>query len=154
MAGALLRRRFEIETGIRNISLTHESGYGVLLEQIQSFPGEESIEMKARKWYTDTFLPASKRIESSNLPEKYENLQTGDIFILIMEFFRNYMDGIPTDTGFETIISGFMFAHGISQRRLLRSLPFRIVSAMIFRKVKKKRSTHRLHRSEHGGNYS
>jgi hypothetical protein len=150
MVGALLRRRFETETGIRNISLTHESGYGVLLEEIRVLPEEESIEVKARRWYNDTFLTASEKIKSSGLQKKYENLRTGDIYNLIMEFFRNYMDGAPPHTSFETLISGFMFAHGMSPRRLLRSLPLRIISALILGKGKRRRSTHRPGRPERG----
>jgi hypothetical protein len=132
MGGVLARRRFEAETGIRTITLTHESGYGVLLAEVgrcSMDDGETDIAC-ARKWYSETFLPACTRIEKSGLPARYPALRVGDLYVLVNEFYRTYLDGIPEGTGYDSIISGFMVAHGM-RRRSLHLPMFRVMSAAV-----------------------
>jgi hypothetical protein len=51
MAGVLSRKRFESETGIRNIALTYEYGYKILLEDILRYFEGAVSEQKARNCY-------------------------------------------------------------------------------------------------------
>jgi hypothetical protein len=133
MAGVMARRRFETETNIKTITLTHENGYQVLLEEVKRFPGNGETDAQARRWYSERFLPACRRIEASSLPRRYRELQSGDIYVLINGFYGNYMGGVPPYAHYDTIISGFMFAHGIRQRRLLRFPPFKLMTPLMLR---------------------
>jgi hypothetical protein len=134
MRGALSRRRFETQTGLKSINLTYEIGYQTLLREIEEYPGKE-IGKRARMWYTDTYLPAYREIRASVLPMKYRELRTGDIYVLIVDFFVKYMGGIPEGVGFATCISGFLFAHGITQNRFFRGFPFRLIGRLLYGKA-------------------
>jgi hypothetical protein len=134
MAGVMARRRFETETNIRTITLTHENGYEALLEEVKRYPGNGGTAVQARRWYSECFLPACKRIVASSLPRHYRELQAGDIYVLINGFYRSYMGGVPPYTHYDAIISGFTFAHGIRQRHPLRFPPFRLLTALILRR--------------------
>ena len=134
MAGVMARRRFESETGIRTITLRYENGYEALLEEVKHYPGGGETAALARRWYAECFLPACRRIEASSLPRRYRELQSGDLYVLINGFYRSYMGGVPPYTLYDTIISGFMFAHGIRQHRPLRFPPFKLVTALMLRR--------------------
>jgi hypothetical protein len=134
ISGALLRRRFESETGLRNVNLSVESGYGVLLEEVKKFHGED-ISENPKKWYSEIFLPACSVIRDSQLLSFYPELNERDIFVLIAGFYNDFMDGIPAED-FEAIISGFMFAHSIPEHRRWRNSPFRLLGKMINRRGK------------------
>ncbi len=134
MSGALSRRRFETQTGLKSISLTYEYGYRILLDDILHYPEGTEVEQKVRNWYTMVYLPASSCIEDSELPGVYQGLQTGDIYVLIVDFYRKFMGGIPENTSFESLRSGFSFAHHVQQGRLLRMLPFRVIHFLLFRR--------------------
>lgn len=126
LSGAFLRRRFENETGLRNIRLTHEIGYGVLLDEVSSSVGE-SITEKAKNWYSGYYLPACSFIRKSTLISEFPDLSEGDIFVIITEFYREFMGGFPPNTGFQTLISGFMFARRIPECRIYRKVPFQVL---------------------------
>jgi hypothetical protein len=132
LAGALARRRFESETGLRNIKLVHERGYEVLYSEIGRYPLKDGITQKAKQWYSGFYLDSCKKIQQSPLPEKYPDLNVGDIFVIIMQFYREFMKTIPENVRFETLISGFMFARMIPQKRLYRLFPFRFIRGLIF----------------------
>ena len=134
MSGSLSRRRFETQTGIKSITLTHENGYEALLEEVMQYPADGGVIKKGRKWYSEIFLRACKRIERTSLPGHYREIQTGDIYVLINRFYRNYLGGVPHYTDYDTIISGFMFAHGIRQRRPLRFPLLNLLSALFLRR--------------------
>jgi hypothetical protein len=134
MSGALSRRRFEAETNIRTITLTHGNGYDVLLEEAKQYPVNDGTTPRARRWYSERFLPACRRIEATSLPKHYRDLQSGDIYVLINGFYNSYLGGVPSYTHYDTIISGFMFAHGIRQRRFLRFPLFRLVTVWFLRR--------------------
>lgn len=134
ISGALLRRRFESETGLRNINLTVESGYGVLLEEVKKFHGE-GISENLKKWYSEIFLPACSVIRESQLLSFYPELNERDIFVLIARFYNDFMGGIPAED-FQAVISGFMFAHSIPEHRRWRNSPFRLLGKLINRRGK------------------
>jgi hypothetical protein len=135
-AGALSRRRFESQTGLKNINLYFETGYAVLLDELsrragESGRGKRDLHSFARKWHSELFIPASSEIAKSELPKRYPGLTPGDIFVLILGFYRDFFDGLPQDVSFETAISGYMFAHALPQRRPWRIFPFRILQTLL-----------------------
>jgi hypothetical protein len=124
--GALLRRRFESETGIKNIVLTKEMGFEQLLKEVYAYPEGEKAEEKAMLWKSNWFLPGCAAIEHSSLPRYYKNLRTEDMYVLVSGFYSDFMGGYPEEISFDTIISGYLFARRIKNRRLLRFFLFRI----------------------------
>ncbi len=62
LEGASSRRRFEQETGLKNVRLAYESGYAVLLEEIAGFreAEEPAARERARRW-AHPLLPARLR---------------------------------------------------------------------------------------------
>jgi len=110
--GAFYRRRFETETGIRGIDLVYESGYRVLLEEISRHGGGGG----AAAWYSGEYLPACRIIERTNLPSAYEELNPGDIYVLVADFFRKYAGSRP-EHGFDSVLSTFLFAHHAQKSR-------------------------------------
>jgi hypothetical protein len=140
--GALSRRRFESLTGLKNINLFRETGYEALLEELSLGEevslrsgavgaGKRGLRSPARKWYTELFIPAVSEIAESELPKLYPGLTPGDIFVLILRFYREFFGGLPEDVSFETAVSGYLFAHALPQRRPWRILPFRILQTLI-----------------------
>lgn len=136
LSGMFFRRRFENDTGLKNIHLTHEIGYRELLEEASAFRGESIIE-KAKNWYSEFYLPACNSIGKSTLLSEYPDLSEGDIFVVITEFYKEYMGGFPANTGFQTLISGFMFARKIPERRLYRTFPFHVLRRLFGLKGRK-----------------
>jgi hypothetical protein len=135
-AGALSRRRFESQTGLKNINLFFETGYAFLLDELlrragASGRGKRELHSFARKWYSELFIPACSEITKSELPKNYPGLAPGDIFVLILRFHREFFGGLPEAVSFKTAVSGFMFAHALPQRRLWRFLPFRFLQTLI-----------------------
>jgi hypothetical protein len=135
MAGVLARRRFETETEIKNIRLTHENGYAALLDDIGFYPGDGDVAARARKWYSEAFLPACRDIERAGLLNRYPSLQPGDVYVLITRFYRHYLGGIPEYENFNALISGFMFSHAIHRPRILRFPLLRMLTKPILRNV-------------------
>jgi hypothetical protein len=138
VAGAMYRRKFESLTGIRNIALTHENGFEILLREVEDHVEGDDVAVRGRNWYSQEFLPRCKKIEKSVLPHHYGDIQVGDIYVLIGEFYRNFMGGIPEGADYGTVISGFVFAHGLRRRRIFRGPFFKVISMLILRRVKKK----------------
>ncbi len=138
VAGAMYRRKFESLTGIRNITLTHESGFETLLREVEDHVAGGDVSVRGRNWYSQDFLPRCKKIEKSVLPQHYGDIQVGDIYVLISEFYRSFMGGIPEGADYDTILSGFIFAHGLRGRRILRSPLFKMISMLIIKKGRKK----------------
>lgn len=146
LTGAIYRRRFEGVTGLKNIDLSIEAGYKYLLEEASaSAPGENSPR-GGKKWYTQQFLPACSEIKRSRLPGLYRDLSIGDIYVLIMRFYKDIMgeDQVPAGRGnadFQAMISSFMFAHKLPRRRMYRLFPFRVIGSVFYRQGGKKGST-------------
>jgi hypothetical protein len=135
-AGALSRRRFESRTGLKNINLFNETGYEVLLDEmsrapVTGGPVKRDVRSSARKWYSEIFIPAHSEIAKSELPKVYPGLTPGDIFVLILRFYRDFFGGLPEDVSFRTAISGYLFAHALPQRRPWRFFPFRLLQTLI-----------------------
>ena len=134
--GALSRRRFESRTGLKNINLFFETGYEVLLAELSrrsGAGGAEKLDLRssARKWYSELFIPAVSEIAKSELPRVYPELAPGDIFVLVLRFYRDFFGGLPEGVSFKTAVSGYVFAHALPQRRPWRFLPFRIIQTLI-----------------------
>lgn len=76
----------------------------------------------------------SIQFKNSSLPEIYRSLQTGDIYVLIIDFFNKFMGGIPDNISFETIILGFSFAHHVQRKNIFRRLSSSIMKLLFFEK--------------------
>jgi hypothetical protein len=145
LSGALFRRRFESETGLKNIRLTSEIGYRLLLEEIESSSGTSKAK-KAKQWYSSCYLPFCAQIGRSEIQSYYPGYSEGDIFVLVARFYRDFIDmrcskthlSGAHDLSFRTLISGFMFAHRIPERRVFRSVPFRLLNRLVLAGEKKK----------------
>jgi hypothetical protein len=133
--GALSRRKFEQETGLKNVELINETGYAVLLKDISQYRGELSVQEKAAEWYSSVFLRAIKEIKGSKLMRRYPAQKPQDIYVIIARFYHEFMGGLPQGASFGTVISGFTFAHRIPQRRLLRAAPIRFVHRILFNRA-------------------
>jgi hypothetical protein len=120
--GALSRRDFEHRTGLRNLELARESGYRTLIREIEDCPGEEDLRERARGWHTEVYLPACRKIGASGMPEVYQGLGEGDLYVLVADFYRRFMGGKPQGVDFDLLISGFLFAHRIRERPSLPAL--------------------------------
>jgi hypothetical protein len=144
LSGALYRRRFESEMGLKNIRLTSEIGYRLLLEEIESSAGTGKAE-RAQQWYSTCYLPFCAQIGRSEIQSFYPGLSEGDIFVLIVGFYRDFIEVRCNDKNisgvqgisFRTLISGFMFAHRIPERRLFRGFPFRMLNRLVLPGEKK-----------------
>ncbi len=123
--GAVSRRLFEQQTGLKNIRLDYTSGYADLLEEVREYGESEDIPGKARDWYSDVYLPRLDSISESELKRRYANCREGDLYLLVTRFFKDLMGGVPKDVGFDTAISAFVFAHQIPRKRLFRRFPLR-----------------------------
>ena len=110
----------------------YENGYSFLRDEIvDSAQDSADLRTAAKRWYSSVFMPAHREIEKSDLKRAYPDLTAGDIFVLITRFYRDFLGGVPEEVGFQTLISGYMFAHRIPQRRALRFFPFNILEAFI-----------------------
>ena len=138
LSGALYRRRFESETGLKNIRLTSEIGYRLLLEEIELYSGASNTH-RAKQWYSSCYLPFCAQIGRSEMQSFYPGLSEGDLFVLVVRFYRDFVDmrcskthlSGAQDFSFGTLISGFMFAHRIPERRMFRSVPFRLLNRLV-----------------------
>ena len=137
MAGTLYRRRFEQETGIRAIVLSFENGFEFLRREAEGYRETGGPSVHGKSWYSQLFLPRCMKIEKSMLPAHYRNLRTGDIYVLIGEFYRNFMGGIPEHTDYDTIISGFLFAHGLPLRRRFRGQVYRLLTHVFMHRMRR-----------------
>jgi hypothetical protein len=135
--GALSRRKFEQETGLKHVELVNETGYAVLQKDISLYPGELPVREKAVEWYSSVFLRALKEIKDSKLIRRYPTQKPQDIYVIIVRFYHEFMGGLPQGVSFGTVISGFTFAHRIPQRRLLRAAPLRLVHRILFNKARR-----------------
>lgn len=129
--GVLLRRRFDVETSLSYVTLSNNRGYEFLLEEIQQYPKEEDIKEKAKKWKSERFLPFCRAIDNSALPNEYPELRTEDIYVLISRFYKEFMNGVPNDIGFETLISGYLFARKKKKQHRVRRLLMRTLSRLL-----------------------
>jgi hypothetical protein len=141
--GAVYRRRFEGQTGLRNIDLHNEAGYQFLLEEVNNLTRGPESTWDSNVWYTRQFLPACSEIEKSKLSGLYKDLTSGDIYVMIMRFYKEFMGSdrppvVNEGKEFRPVISGFMFAHKIPQRRMYRILPFRVIGALFFKQPRRK----------------
>ncbi len=125
--GAMLRRRFESETGLKNVVLEHERGYEQLLREVEEYPSDEPYQEKAQQWKSHWLLPGCSAIAASHLTHKYPDLSSGDIYVLISGFYHDHMNGYPKNVSYETLISGFTFGRRIKKRRLFRFFIFRLL---------------------------
>jgi hypothetical protein len=50
---------------------------------------------------------------------------------MIVDFYDAYTGGQDRDIGFDTLISGFLFAHGIGEKKTLKHAVRRILLALL-----------------------
>jgi hypothetical protein len=65
--GIISRRRFESETGLKNIRLTYEPGHQILLDEIKRYQAPGDMKEEAAAWQSTVFLPACRKIEQDGL---------------------------------------------------------------------------------------
>ena len=123
--GAVSRRLFEQQTGLKNIRLDHTSGYADLLEEVREYAGEGDLPEHASLWYSQVYLPRLAAIAESDLKKHYPESRKGDLYLTVTRFFRDRMGKVPEDAGFDSVISTFLFARGLRTRRPFRSFPLR-----------------------------
>jgi len=145
LTGAIYRRRFEGVTDLKNIDLSIEAGYKYLYEEVSASTQGEISPGDGRIWYTQQFLPACSEINRSRLPGLYLDLSIGDIYVLIMGFYKDIMgeDRVPAgmgSAGFQAMISSFMFAHKLPRWRIYRLFPFRVFYSVFYRQGRMKAS--------------
>ena len=141
--GASSRRRFEQETGLRNLRLAYESGYATLLEEAAGF-GQAGAEAaaaagapqlspreRARRWHSGFFLPACALLADSSLMRRFPGAEPGDLYVSVARFYRDLMGGYPSGASYETLLSGFRFAQRLPDRRPLRAASFRLLLAIL-----------------------
>jgi hypothetical protein len=141
--GASSRRRFEQETGLRNLRLAYESGYSTLLEEIAGY-GQAGAEAaaaagtprlppreRARLWHSSTFRPACALLADSSLMRRFPGAEPGDLYVSVARFYRDLMGGYPPGASYDTLLSGFRFAQRLPDRRPLRAAPFRLLLAIL-----------------------
>jgi hypothetical protein len=130
-SGAVSRRLFEQQTGLKNIRLDYTSGYADLLEEVREYTEGGNIAECARLWYSDVYLPRIRMIGESELKKRYEHTREGDLYLMVSRFFKELMGGIPEDAGFEGVISAFLFARRLRSRRFFRRFPLRQVYKLL-----------------------
>ncbi len=106
--GSMSRRRFELETGLRNLRLDFEVGYSDLLGEIESRGGEGRLPEKARRWHTEVYLPAVRAIRETNLPALFGGAREGDLFVMILRFYRRFYSGFPRAGDLQRVLSAFL----------------------------------------------
>jgi hypothetical protein len=147
LEGAATRRRFEQETGLRNVRLAYESGYATLLEEIADFTpagtsaagsgaggagaAAASQRERARNWHSSVFRPACALLSSSPLSRRFPGAEPGDLYVMVARFYRDLMGGYPAGASYPTLLSGFRFARRLPERRPLRSAPFRLLLSLL-----------------------
>ncbi len=153
LEGAASRRLFERETGLRNVRLAFESGYATLLEEIADFAlagafgAEGSAEgsaagraaaaadlpqrERARSWHSGTFRPACALLAASPLSRRFPGAEAGDLYVMVARFYRDLMGGYPAGASYPTLLSGFLFARRLPDRRPLRAAPFRLLLRLL-----------------------
>jgi hypothetical protein len=145
LQGASSRRRFERETGLRNVRLAYESGFATLLEDIAAFgrasaavaaggttgAGEPPSRERVRRWHSAFFLPACALLAGSSLSRRFPGAEPGDLFVTVARFYRDLLGGYPPGASYETLLSGFRFARRLPERRPLRAAPLRLLLGLL-----------------------
>jgi len=139
LEGAASHRRFEQETGLRNVRLAYEGGYATLLEEIAAFGlngaaiGAEDLSPRerARRWQSASFRPACALLAGSALPRRFPGAEPGDLYVTVARFYRDLLGGYPPGASYQTLLSGFSFAKRLPDRRPLRAAPFRLLLSLL-----------------------
>ncbi len=149
LEGAAARRRFEQETGLRNVRLGYESGYTTLLEEIADYAlfrasgaegsaaggaaSSKGLAQRefARRWHSEAFRPACTLLAGSELSRRFSGTKPGDLYVIVARFYRDLMGGYPPGASYPTLLSGFRFARGLPDRRPLRATPFRLLLSLL-----------------------
>ena len=139
LEGAAFRRRFEQETGLKNVRLAYESGYATLLEEIADFEQTDAAagasglvpRERARRWHSGFFRPACELLAGSSLSRRFPGAEPGDLYVSVARFYRDLMGGYPPGASYDTLLSGFRFAQRLPDRRPLRAAPFRLLLAIL-----------------------
>jgi hypothetical protein len=118
--GLVSRRRFESETGLKNIRLTYEPGYQVLLDEIKRYRSPGDTKEAAVAWQSAVFLPACQKIDQAGLSELLSGMTPADIFVVILRFHRGFDSGFSGNPSFETMLEHFIEIRGRFKRRLAR----------------------------------
>jgi len=129
--GAVSRRLFEQQTGLKNIRLDYTSGYAQLLEEVRAYTGGDNLAEGAQNWYSGVYLPRIGAIAESELMKHYAHLREGDLYLMVSRFYGELMGGIPQDVGFDVAISTFLFARHLRSRRVLRCFPLQQVYRLL-----------------------
>jgi hypothetical protein len=149
LEGASARRRFEQETGLRNVRLAYEGGYSTLLEEVAAFDrggpaagaasgatggaGKTPLppRERARRWHSGFFRPACALLAGSSLSRRFPGAEPGDLYVTVARFYRDFLGGYPEGVSYETLLSGFRFAQRLPDRRPLRAAPFRLLLSLL-----------------------
>jgi hypothetical protein len=135
LEGAVLRRRFEQETGLKSLRLIYERGYATLLREVNDFIPESGVagelRERARSWNSRFFLPACELIRRSSLPAAFPQAGEADLFVMIARFYQDLIGGYPSKISYESLLSGFLFARKLRSRRLLRRPPMRLLYRLL-----------------------
>ena len=129
--GAVSRRLFEQQTGLKNIRLDYTSGFADLLEEVRESAGGGNLVDSAGRWYSQVYLPRIGAIAESELMRRYAHLREGDLYLMVSRFYRELMGGIPQDVGFDVVISTFLFARRLRSRRVFRCFPLQQVYRLL-----------------------
>jgi hypothetical protein len=105
--GSVLQRQFEQETKLKDITLNHPYGYSALLREVMTFANGNDLKENARKWFAQVFWPLRAAIQKSPLPAIYPELRAEDIFVVIANFYHEFMGGMPAESEPATILSAF-----------------------------------------------
>jgi hypothetical protein len=132
-SGISARKRLEVEAHISSIDLKQSSGYLVLEEEINNFPGKGSLADKAADWLSEMYRPGCRTIGNSSLTEMYPDESEGDIYVLIKSFYRDQPLIKPDEHTMEMLISTFLFVKGKHQFRFYRLLPVRWIYKLLLR---------------------
>jgi hypothetical protein len=129
--GAVSRRLFEQQTGLKNIRLDYTSGFTNLLEEVREYAEGNNLAEYARQWYSQVYLPRIGAIAESELKRLYGHAREGDLYLMVSRFYKELMGGIPQGVGYEAAISTFLFARGLRSRRSFRCFPLRQVYRLL-----------------------
>lgn len=131
--GIISRHLFESETSLKNIRLTYEPGYRILLEEIKHYQTPGGIKEKAEAWQSAVFLPACRKIEQAGLEELLSGMRPADIFVTILRFHRRFDSGFPRSASFEKMLESFIEVRGRFKRRLVRRRLRRLLHSIVSR---------------------
>ncbi len=131
--GVVSRRRFESDTGLKNIRLTYEPGYQILLDEIKCYRAPGDTKEIAVAWQSAVFLPTCRKIDQAGLSELLTGMIPADIFVTILRFHRGFDSGFSSNASFETMLENFIEVRGRFKLRLMRRRVIRFLRSIFSR---------------------